>query len=380
MNRLNKLLMSSLESVNASGGEIEDTLEDYTEYRAALEEYMEATNLGSEISDLINEVSEIESLVTVSRNDGTLDKHQTDFQVSSVNRIREVLGCGVEVVMSSESMDSIYVTSLEASVQSTGLLTKLWEGFLSMLRSIRDTFKRMWNWIFSSEKRATTAMSEINNSVSVIKQSVPEETEISTDLTDEFSLNLSSCFTNRKRREAVEIAIPLINKELDDSIKQMSSDNPIIPEVDTESKSKEITDKLFEDLNETADRGLSKDQVVTELHLMRMVVTDADLKAITDGWDKYPKTVRDVTKLLKKMDEGQALIEKKLAHNIKIMSVGGLNSYAEESLRLKIAYIRSGVESMERNKKILIKYLQSSQTDMNKVASNLGKISKLRKK
>ena len=380
MNRLNKLLMSSLESVNASGGEIEDTLEDYTEYRAALEEYMEATNLGSEISDLINEVSEIESLVTVSRNDGTLDKHQTDFQVSSVNRIREVLGCGVEVVMSSESMDSIYVTSLEASVQSTGLLTKLWEGFLSMLRSIRDTFKRMWNWIFSSEKRATAAMSEINNSVSVIKQSVPEETEISTDLTDEFSLNLSSCFTNRKRREAVEIAIPLINKELDDSIKQMSSDNPIIPEVDTESKSKEITDKLFEDLNETADRGLSKDQVVTELHLMRMVVTDADLKAITDGWDKYPKTVRDVTKLLKKMDEGQALIEKKLAHNIKIMSVGGLNSYAEESLRLKIAYIRSGVESMERNKKILIKYLQSSQTDMNKVASNLGKISKLRKK
>lgn len=380
MNRLNKLLMSSLESVNASGGEIEDTLEDYTEYRAALEEYMEATNLGSEISDLINEVSEIESLVTVSRNDGTLDKHQTDFQVSSVNRIREVLGCGVEVVMSSESMDSIYVTSLEASVQSTGLLTKLWEGFLSMLRSIRDTFKRMWNWIFSSEKRATAAMSEINNSVSVIKQSVPEETEISTDLTDEFSLNLSSCFTNRKRREAVEIAIPLINKELDDGIKQMSSDNPIIPEVDTESKSKEITDKLFEDLNETADRGLSKDQVVTELHLMRMVVTDADLKAITDGWDKYPKTVRDVTKLLKKMDEGQALIEKKLAHNIKIMSVGGLNSYAEESLRLKIAYIRSGVESMERNKKILIKYLQSSQTDMNKVASNLGKISKLRKK
>lgn len=380
MNRLNKLLMSSLESVNASGGEIEDTLEDYTEYRAALEEYMEATNLGSEISDLINEVSEIESLVTVSRNDGTLDKHQADFQVSSVNRIREVLGCGVEVVMSSESMDSIYVTSLEASVQSTGLLTKLWEGFLSMLRSIRDTFKRMWNWIFSSEKRATAAMSEINNSVSVIKQSVPEETEISTDLTDEFSLNLSNCFTNRKRREVVESAIPLINKELDDSIKQMSSDNPIIPEVDTESKSKEITDKLFEDLNETADRGLSKDQVVTELHLMRMVVTDADLKAITDGWDKYPKTVRDVTKLLKKMDEGQALIEKKLAHNIKIMSVGGLNSYAEESLRLKIAYIRSGVESMERNKKILIKYLQSSQTDMNKVASNLGKISKLRKK
>lgn len=380
MNRLNKLLMSSLESVNASGGEIEDTLEDYTEYRAALEEYMEATNLGSEISDLINEVSEIESLVTVSRNDGTLDKHQTDFQVSSVNRIREVLGCGVEVVMSSESMDSIYVTSLEASVQSTGLLTKLWEGFLSMLRSIRDTFKRMWNWIFSSEKRATAAMSEINNSVSVIKQSVPEETEISADLTDEFSLNLSNCFTNRKRREVVESAIPLINKELDDSIKQMSSDNPIIPEVDTESKSKEITDKLFEDLNETADRGLSKDQVVTELHLMRMVVTDADLKAITDGWDKYPKTVRDVTKLLKKMDEGQALIEKKLAHNIKIMSVGGLNSYAEESLRLKIAYIRSGVESMERNKKILIKYLQSSQTDMNKVASNLGKISKLRKK
>lgn len=380
MNRLNKLLMSSLESVNASGGEIEDTLEDYTEYRAALEEYMEATNLGSEISDLINEVSEIESLVTVSRNDGTLDKHQADFQVSSVNRIREVLGCGVGVVMSSESMDSIYVTSLEASVQSTGLLTKLWEGFLSMLRSIRDTFKRMWNWIFSSEKRATAAMSEINNSVSVIKQSVPEETEISTDLTDEFSLNLSNCFTNRKRREVVESAIPLINKELDDSIKQMSSDNPIIPEVDTESKSKEITDKLFEDLNETADRGLSKDQVVTELHLMRMVVTDADLKAITDGWDKYPKTVRDVTKLLKKMDEGQALIEKKLAHNIKIMSVGGLNSYAEESLRLKIAYIRSGVESMERNKKILIKYLQSSQTDMNKVASNLGKISKLRKK
>lgn len=380
MNRLNKLLMSSLESVNASGGEIEDTLEDYTEYRAALEEYMEATNLGSEISDLINEVSEIESLVTVSRNDGTLDKHQADFQVSSVNRIREVLGCGVEVVMSSESMDSIYVTSLDASVQSTGLLTKLWEGFLSMLRSIRDTFKRMWNWIFSSEKRATAAMSEINNSVSVIKQSVPEETEISTDLTDEFSLNLSNCFTNRKRREVVESAIPLINKELDDSIKQMSSDNPIIPEVDTESKSKEITDKLFEDLNETADRGLSKDQVVTELHLMRMVVTDADLKAITDGWDKYPKTVRDVTKLLKKMDEGQALIEKKLAHNIKIMSVGGLNSYAEESLRLKIAYIRSGVESMERNKKILIKYLQSSQTDMNKVASNLGKISKLRKK
>lgn len=380
MNRLNKLLMSSLESVNASGGEIEDTLEDYTEYRAALEEYMEATNLGSEISDLINEVSEIESLVTVSRNDGTLDKHQTDFQVSSVNRIREVLGCGVEVVMSSESMDSIYVTSLEASVQSSGLLTKLWEGFLSMLRSIRDTFKRMWNWIFSSEKRATAAMSEINNSVSVIKQSVPEETEISADLTDEFSLNLSNCFTNRKRREVVESAIPLINKELDDSIKQMSSDNPIIPEVDTESKSKEITDKLFEDLNETADRGLSKDKVVTELHLMRMVVTDADLKAITDGWDKYPKTVRDVTKLLKKMDEGQALIEKKLAHNIKIMSVGGLNSYAEESLRLKIAYIRSGVESMERNKKILIKYLQSSQTDMNKVASNLGKISKLRKK
>ena len=161
MSRLNTLLRASLESSDAHE-EIGTgpSLEDYMDYRAALEEYEEADDIQSKLGELSDTLTEVEGVVEESRAQDGLTEDQVALQLEMVNNVREVIEGDVAQI-SIESFSSIESASLEASNASDGLLKRMWDGFVAMLRAIRDAFKKMWAWVFGGSKRADNAASEV---------------------------------------------------------------------------------------------------------------------------------------------------------------------------------------------------------------------------
>ncbi len=157
MSRINSMLRASLESAtHAEPVDAMASLEAYVDYRAALEEYEEADVVQSQLSDMSEGLIEVEGLIDESRTNHELSEDQVEMQVAAVNAIREVIDGDVTEI-SMESFATIESASLEASDQSDGLLKRMWEGFLAMLKKIKEAFKKMWAWIFGGKKRAEDA-------------------------------------------------------------------------------------------------------------------------------------------------------------------------------------------------------------------------------
>lgn len=183
MSRLNALLRDHIASNESyqSAQSIGPSLEDYMEYRAALEDQIVAAAVSDKLDDLSESLTEVEGLVIESREKDELTEDQVQLQMDMVNSVREVLG-GDTATVSMESFASIESASLHASVESKGLLSRMWEGFLAMLRAIRDAFKKAWNWIFGGTKRAEEAAKVVKEAAKEVKEEAKEKAK-STDTT-----------------------------------------------------------------------------------------------------------------------------------------------------------------------------------------------------
>ena len=169
MSRINSLLRASLESTSEHFTlDSMTSLEAYEEYRIALEEHEEAVNLADQLGDMSEGLIEIEGLVDESRDLGTLTEDQVALQVDAVNKVREVLEGDITEI-SMESFASIESASLEASDQSKGMLRKMWDAFVAMLAKIKEAFKKIWQWIFGSEKRTKDAVKVMETASAEIK-------------------------------------------------------------------------------------------------------------------------------------------------------------------------------------------------------------------
>ena len=231
MSRLNTLLRASLESDNLYGKALAGpSLEDYMEYRAALEEYEEADAIQSKLGELSDTLTEVEGVVEESRAQDGLTDDQVALQLEMVNNVREVIDGDVAQI-SIESFTSIESASLEASNASGGLLKRMWEGFLAMLRSIRDAFKKMWAWVFGGSKRADDAATEVAAAAKVaveIEKSgepLPQEVKEVATSAEKQASKLSDM------RKANDEVIPKLSKEISDIAKEVTTDVEVINKV-----------------------------------------------------------------------------------------------------------------------------------------------------
>lgn len=231
MSRLNTLLRASLESSDAHE-EIGTgpSLEDYMDYRAALEEYEEADDIQSKLGELSDTLTEVEGVVEESRAQDGLTEDQVALQLEMVNNVREVIEGDVAQI-SIESFSSIESASLEASNASDGLLKRMWDGFVAMLRAIRDAFKKMWAWVFGGSKRADNAASEVAAAAKVAVEIEKSDAPLTQEVKEVAVTAGKQATTVADMRKANNEVIPMLGKEVGEIAKEVAADVDSITKV-----------------------------------------------------------------------------------------------------------------------------------------------------
>ncbi len=399
MSRINSLLRASLESTSEHFTlDSMTSLEAYEEYRIALEEHEEAVNLADQLGDMSEGLIEIEGLVDESRDLGTLTEDQVALQVDAVNKVREVLEGDITEI-SMESFSTIETASLEASDQSKGALRKMWDAFVAMLVKIKDAFKKIWQWIFGSEKRTKDAVKTMETASAEIKadeRTSPPTTDQEKAAVEADKEAIAAVAKVAPTPESTKVATQAIDSVAKE-VKELSS---IVTEIEKDAKEAPSTDKAdrvihgdlphvptFErfmhweeqynsgthDLIQESLADLTKERTNYRYGHITADILSGYVHELSESWKRFPDLIKDVSGYLKEI----SVIEDRVAKVAAEMSKD-VTGYSDNRLS-NLRKLSSSIQKVKGDLMQFVKKTESGITKASSVVKTVASKSKARK-
>lgn len=418
MNRMNTLLRASLEASQP----VEPTdpmasLEDYLEYRAALEEHTEMVDTLDKVADLSEGLIEIEGLIDESRNDNDLSEDQVAMQVDAVNAVRAVIDGDVSEI-SMEHYDSALAASLEASGQSKGLLKRMWDAFVAMLAKIKAAFKKVLAWITGSSKRTEAAAKSIESAAKEIaaeeKATPPAEKPTPEEVKEDVA-ELTVALAKAPSPEAtakVEKAVRSVSDVIDDAKAVVSNIYKDVKTMEVEiEKGAPVPSgstggsntpyiKWSEQMIVPTEEAFMRSQqrYIDETHVLiseyleavgsavgsnnRFIdVTDANFVSecateLSDAWKRYPNMIGDITDHLRQIEEVEEILEnasKRIQGNIN-KEFGPPEPTWTLTHEQLLNRVKRASSFIQKAKSDLLKIVSATESGMNSAKVATGKV------
>lgn len=248
MSRLKQILQASVEQ--HSSKDPTDPLEDYLEDRVAMEDLEHTMFLWSSLEDLEQSLTDVESTIASSRDQGTLEPDQVAQQLTVVNQVRTVMDGVTPDTVSIESLSQIQdlvTISLEASDNSTGYLRRIWDTFLALLKAIWEGIQAVLRWIGGANKKSKEMRAEVS-------KEIREDVDKAKSATEE-----------EKERAAVKVArTQEVQERIRESEKKMDETVKAMEKADKSDDMRKMFRELIQEVQEEERRNRRDDVPLQE--------------------------------------------------------------------------------------------------------------------
>ena len=399
MSRINSMLRASLESVaHVEPVDVMASLEAYVEYRTALEEYEEADAVQSQLSEMSEGLIEVEGLIDESRTNHELSEDQVEMQVAAVNAIREVIDGDITEI-SMESFATIESASLEASDQSDGLLKRMWDGFVAMLKKIKEAFKKMWAWIFGGKKRAEDAAKEVSD----VAKGEDGKGDPSTETAERTEAKVSVADASESVTKVTEVttkAVGEISKAVSETVAAVDT---VVKNIETATASEEVPsgkedpasiehDYKFMDiegllmstsmneahaytaLSKSGEKILREGQVFDIKRVLQRL--ESDLRQYANDSGKLASILKSIDDAVGRLEETASKMAGGRTSSGKVINNPAVKHYVNGQM----VNLRKLVTKLQNIRGMTVKLMQKGDSAANKAATSAKKLSRTQRK